>query len=143
MEFEKIISVTGLPGLYELVSSRTDGVVVKSLEDQSKKFASNRKHQFSNLESIEVYTLQENVPLREVLIAMQQSDKTLPDAKATGDALRAYFAEVYPDMDFERVFNSDLKKMVKWFDILTKNNINLEPKESSEEKEEVSEEEEK
>lgn len=125
MEYNKIISVTGKPGLFELLSTRADGAVIRSLEDNSTKFAASRQHQFSHLDSIEVYTTKENTTLRDVFKAMKESDEKLPDAKADASALRTYFENVYPDMDFDRVFNSDMKKMVKWYGILEKNNIDF------------------
>lgn len=125
MEYNKIISVTGMPGLFELLTTRADGAVVKSLEDESTKFAASRQHQFSHLESIEVYTEKDNTTLREVFMAMKDSEEKIPDAKADAKALKAYFEKVYPDMDFDRVFNSDLKKMVKWYHILVKNKIDF------------------
>lgn len=63
MEYSKIIAVTGLPGLQELISSKNDGAIVRSLEDKSTKFVSSRVHNFSHLESIEVYTVSDNVNL--------------------------------------------------------------------------------
>ena len=66
MEYGKLVAVTGLPGLYELVSSKSDGGIVRSLDDKSTRFVSTRVHQFSHLESIEVYTLRENVNLIDV-----------------------------------------------------------------------------
>src|SRR3954452_8287477 len=124
MEYSKIISVTGLGGLYELAGSKTDGAIVRSLEDGSTKFVSSRVHNFSHLESIEVYTNRENVNLVDVFKAMQESSEPLPDGK-DAKAIKAYFEKVYPDMDFERVYASDMKKMVKWFSILKKNSIEL------------------
>ncbi|MFZ9719131.1 MAG: DUF5606 domain-containing protein, partial [Chitinophagaceae bacterium] len=73
MEYVKLISVTGLPGLFELLSSKTDGAILRSLEDKTMRFASNRNHQFSHLESIEVYTIRENVNLVEVFKKMAES----------------------------------------------------------------------
>jgi hypothetical protein len=135
MEYSKIIAVTGLPGLYELVNSKTDGAIVRSLEDKSSKFVSNRVHQFSQLESIEVFTVRENKNLVEILKAMDTSKEKLPDEKE-GD-LKAYFKKVVPDLDFDRVYNSDLKKMIKWFAILKKNDIEFKlPEEPVEEAEE-------
>jgi hypothetical protein len=61
MEYNKLISATGFSGLFELVSSKNDGAIVKSLEDDSTKFISTRQHQFSHLESIEVYTAGDNL----------------------------------------------------------------------------------
>ena len=125
MEYHKIVSVTGLSGLYELVSSKADGGIVRSLEDKSTKFVSTRVHNFSHLESIEVYTTKDNVNLTEVFTAMKSSKEKLPDAKADVKALKSYFEKVYPDLDFERVYTSDMKKMVKWLEILTANNVEI------------------
>src|SRR5687768_8415372 len=136
MEYEKIISVTGLPGLYELVSSKSDGAIVRSLDDQSTKFASSRIHNFSHLESIEVYTTGENVNLVDIFHAMEKGGDNLPDGKDNG-TLKKYFEKVYPDLDFDRVYASDLKKMVKWFEILKKNEIEIKLSEPTEEEEEV------
>lgn len=124
MEYGKIIAVTGLPGLFELISSKNDGAIVKSLEDKSTKFVSSRVHNFSHLESIEVFTVRDNVNLVDVFQAMEKQSGNVPDGKDAA-ALKKYFQDVYPDLDFERVYNSDLKKMVKWFDVLKKNNIEI------------------
>ena len=124
MEYSKIIAVTGLPGLYELVSSKTDGAIVRSLEDKTTRFVSSRIHSFSHLESIEVFTSRENVNLVEVLKAMLDSSEKLPDEK-DADALKKYFTKTYPELDFDRVYSSDLKKMVKWFSILKNNQVDF------------------
>ena len=106
MEYSKLVAVTGLPGLYELVNSKNDGAIVRSLDDNSTKFASSRIHNFSHLESIEVFTTGDNVNLVEIFQAMEA-------------------------------------EMVKWFDVLKKNNVELklsEPpaeEEPEEEKEEL------
>ena len=133
MEYSKIISVTGLSGLYELVASKADGAVVRSLEDKSTKFVSSRVHNFSHLESIEVYTVKNNTVLAEVFKEIRNSKEPIPDAKADGKILKSYFEKVYPDLDFERVYASDMKKIILWYGILTKNNIDI--KQSVEEEE--------
>lgn len=138
MEYHKIVSVTGLTGLFELLSSKSDGAVVRSLEDKSSKFVSSRQHNFSHLESIEVFTTKDNTNLADVFLAMKDSNEKLPEASADGKALKTYFEKVYPDMDFERVYTSDMKKMVKWFQILKSNEIEIKPK-SSEETEDAGE----
>ncbi len=125
MNYNKIVSVTGMGGLFELISSKADGGIVKSLEDKSTKFVSNRVHSFTGLEGIEVYTVKDNVNLAEVFIAMQNSAEKAPEANADASAIKAYFEKVYPDMDFERVYSSDMKKMVKWLDILKKNDVEI------------------
>lgn len=125
MDYNKIISVTGLSGLYELVTSKADGAVVRSLEDKSTKFVSNRVHNFSHLESIEIFTVKENSNLAEVFNAMKVSKEPIPEGTADGKILKAYFEKVFPDLDFARVFPSDMKKMIKWFGILTALNVDI------------------
>jgi hypothetical protein len=135
MEYSKLISVTGLSGLFELVSSKSDGALVRSLEDKTTKFASNRIHNFSHLESIEVYTTRENVNLVDVFKAMEASTEALPNEKDP-KAVKEYFKIVFGKMDFERVYDSDRKKMVKWFTQLKSNNIELKISELPEEEQE-------
>ncbi|HMO62302.1 MAG TPA: DUF5606 domain-containing protein [Ferruginibacter sp.] len=125
MEYSKLVAVTGLPGLFELVSSKADGGIVRSLEDKTAKFVSSRVHSFSHLESIEVYTTRDNINLVDVFKAMEASTEALPDAKADAKDIKAYFTKVVPDMDFERVYNSDMKKMVKWFTLIKANDIEI------------------
>ena len=124
MDYNKLVSITGVSGLFELLSSKTDGAIVKSLEDQSTKFVSSRIHQFSHLESIEVYTSDENVNLVDVFQAIKNAEKTLPSEK-DDKAIKAYFKEVYPTMDFERVYTSDMKKMIKWYNAISKHGIEI------------------
>jgi len=124
MEYSKLVAVTGLPGLFELISSRGDGAVVRSLDDNKTQFVSGRVHNFSNLESIEVYTQRENVNLVDVFNAMEKETGSLPNANETA-AVKKYFEKVYPEMDFEKVYPSDMKKMVKWFESLKKHNVEI------------------
>ena len=124
MEYNQLVAVSGLPGLFELVSSKSDGGIIRSIEDQTTRFVSNRVHQFSHLESIEVYTIRENVNLVDVFKAMEKSTLALP-AEKDAKAVLSYFKSVFPDMDFERVYDSDRKKMIKWFAQLKKANIEL------------------
>ncbi len=138
MEYSKLVAVTGMPGLYELVNSKTDGAIVRSLDDNSTKFASSRIHNFSHLESIEVYTVRDNVNLVEIFHAMDKAGGSLPDGK-DNTVLKKYFEKAYPDLDFERVYASDLKKMVKWFEILKKQNIEIKLTEQIEEEPEEEE----
>ena len=124
MEYGKIIAVTGMPGLFELLTSKNDGAIVRSLEDNNTKFVSSRIHNFSHLESIEVFTVKENVNLVEIFYAMEKEGGKTPDLKDAA-AVKKYFQKVYPDLDFERVYSSDLKKMAKWYDILKANKIEI------------------
>jgi hypothetical protein len=132
MEYNKLMAVTGLPGLYELISSRNDGAIVRSLDDNKTQFIASRSHNFSHLESIEVYTQQDNVNLVEIFMAMEKAAGALPDSK-DNSAVKKYFATVYPDMDFDRVYASDQKKMVKWFESLKKHQVEIKLTEEPEE----------
>jgi hypothetical protein len=117
--------------LFELVSSKADGGIVRSLEDSSTRFVSTRVHQFSHLESIEVYTIRDNVNLVEVFKAMEKASIALP-AEKDAAAVKNYFKQVFPDMDFERVYDSDRRKMVKWFTQLKNAKIELKLSEGAE-----------
>lgn len=131
MEYNKLISVTGMSGLFELVSSKNDGAILRSLDDKTTKFVSSRVHNFSHLESIEVYTIRENVNLVDIFKSMEASKEKQPSDKDAA-AVKAYFEKVYPDMDFDRVYASDMKKMVKWFAVLKANNIEAKLSDSEE-----------
>ncbi|MBU6176924.1 MAG: DUF5606 domain-containing protein [Bacteroidetes bacterium] len=131
MEYNQLVAVSGLPGLFELVSSKADGGIVRSLEDSSTRFVSTRVHQFSHLESIEVYTIRENVNLVDVFKAMEKATLALP-AEKDAAAVKNYFKQVFPDMDFDRVYDSDRRKMVKWFTQLKNAKIELKLSEGAE-----------
>lgn len=124
MEYNKLVSITGIGGLFELVASKADGGIVRSLEDKTTKFVSSRQHSFSHLESIEIFTTSDNVNLVEILTAMKESKEKRPDVN-DAKALKAYFQKVYPTMDFERVYTSDMKKMVKWLALLEANDVEI------------------
>lgn len=132
MEYSRIVAVTGLPGLYEILSSKSDGAIVRSLDDGSTKFIASRVHNLSHLESIEVYTTGDNAMLSDVFAAMRNSGEALPNAK-DNTALKGYFEKAFPELDFDRVYTSDMKKMVAWFGALQKHNIDFTPKAEEEE----------
>lgn len=139
MEYNKLISVTGFSGLFELVTSKTDGAIVRSLEDNSTKFVSTRLHQFSHVESIEVYTEDDNVNLAEIFLAMDASGLELPSEKDNA-GIRIYFEKAYPKMDFEKVYSSDMKKMIRWFNVIKKNEIEIKIAEMTDDENEQDEE---
>lgn len=122
MEYSKLMSVSGLPGLFEMIGSKNDGAIARSLVDDQTRFISSRQHQFSHLESIEVYTTHENVNLAEVFIAMKNSSEALPNEK-DDKAIKAYFQKTFPKIDFDRVYASDLRKMIKWYALLDRHQI--------------------
>ncbi|MCX8019696.1 MAG: DUF5606 domain-containing protein [Chitinophagaceae bacterium] len=122
MKYQKIVAVSGISGLFEIINTKSDGAIVRSLEDKTVRFVSSRNHQLTPLENIEVYTTGRNVNLSEVFEAMEKAGEPLPDGK-DADNLKQYFKKVFPSMDFDRVYHSDMKKMVKWFFLLKRNNV--------------------
>lgn len=125
MEYKEIVSVTGEPGLFQLLSSKSDGAIVRSLDGKATRFVPSRNHNFTPLESIEVFTTGENVPLSEVFRAMQEKEgdtPVIPSGKSAAE-IRQYFEKVYPELDKERVYMSDMKKMLKWYPVLKENDL--------------------
>ena len=127
MEFKEIVAITGMPGLFQLLSTKSDGAIVKDITDESVKFISARKYNITPLDSIEVYTIGENVKLAEVMhsIYTHEAAGTAPvNVKtATKAQLIAYFKVVFPTIDEDRVYQSDMKKMVKWYQMLSEKGI--------------------
>ena len=119
MDYREIVAVTGIGGLFQLVASKGDGAVVRALADGKTQFVSARKHHVTPLESIEIYTMGENVRLHEVLQRMKDAEGStpLPDT-GSPEAIRGYFETVLPEYDRDRVYASDLKKMVRWYSLL-------------------------
>jgi hypothetical protein len=125
MKYREIVAVSGMPGLFQLKATKSDGAIVKSLEDGSSRFLPSRTNTVTQLESIEVYTNENNVLLHHVFQSMKDNDSLpRPDSKkASNDDIRNYFRNVFPDFDFERVYVSDMKKMLKWYEVLKKNDL--------------------
>lgn len=121
MEFNKIIAVTGKAGLYQVVSQSKNAIIVASLTD-NKRIAINATQNVSLLENIAIYTYEEDIPLLQVFKAMfkKTEGKEAISHKESGKKLEAFFAEVLPDYDAERVYTSNIKKVIQWFNILVK-----------------------
>ncbi len=127
MEYREIVAVTGIGGLFQLLATKSDGAIVRNLSDKSTKFISARLHNVTPLESIEIYTTGDNVRLHDVFQKMKDSESSVKplDAKASADnkAVKEYFQSVYPDLDEDRVYVSDMKKILKWYDLLKANDL--------------------
>lgn len=119
MEFSKIISVTGKPGLFQVVSQSKNAIIVESLTDK-KRLAINATQNVSMLENIAIYTYEEDMPLLEVFKAMAEKTegKEAISHKESGKKLAAFFEEVLPNYDAERVYSSNIKKVIQWFNLL-------------------------
>ncbi len=126
MEFSKIIAVTGKPGLFEILSQTKTGVIVKSIVD-GKRFPITATHNVSLLENIAIYTYEEEVPLAQVIknIADKEDGKESISHKESNNTLLAYFSEVLPGFDEERVYASNVKKVIQWYNILVSANFDF------------------
>jgi len=124
MKYRHIVSITGLGGLFQLLSTKNNGAFVKSLDDHSNKFISSRTHQVTPLESIEIYTQGDNIYLHEVFEKLKSVDEKIPGLDFKNNkAIVDLFAEAVPEFDRERVYVSDIKKMFKWYLLLKKNDL--------------------
>jgi hypothetical protein len=138
MSLEKVLSISGKPGLYKLKTQTRGGFLAESLLD-GKTINVSGRHNVSLLSEIAIYTLTEEVPLREVLkkIFEKESGKQTIDHKASKEELEEFFFGIMPDYDEDRVYASDIKKVVQWYNMLIKNGITdfSEAKEESKEEE--------
>jgi len=143
MSLDKILSISGKPGLYQIVTQTRTGAVVESLIDK-KRITVGAHSNISILSEIAIYTLAEEVPLREVLKKVKEKEggeQTAISHKDGKDVLEEFFFEVLPNYDEDRVYPSDIKKVVQWYNLLQKNNL-LDALEDSKEDKNTSDEEE-
>lgn len=122
-----ILSVSGKPGLYKLVSRAKMNLIVESLDETHRRvpvFASDR---VTSLSDIAMYTNSDDVPLMNILDSVLKKEEgkecSLNWRKCTKEELHDYFASVLPDYDRDRVHDSDIKKLLQWYDILVKNGV--------------------
>ena len=120
MSLDEILSISGKPGLFKIVTKTRSGFVAESLID-SKKVTVNMHNNVSVLSEIAIYTLTEEVPLREVLKKIKDKEdgkQTSISHKDPKIKLEEYFFEILPDYDEDRVYASDIKKIVQWYNLL-------------------------
>ena len=119
MNLEKILAISGKPGLYVLKVQTRTGFVAESLID-GKKITVNLKSNVSLLSEISIYTQTEEKALAEVMrnIAVKENNGPTISHKSTNEELAAYFSQVLPDYDQDRVYPSDMKKVFNWYNIL-------------------------
>jgi hypothetical protein len=143
MDLTEILSISGKPGLYKMLSHTKSGMLVESLAD-NKRFPVFAHEKVSSLEEISIFTEDDDVPLKDVfkkIHEMLEGDKALSH-KSSGEELKDFFDDVLPDYDKERVYVSDIKKVIQWYNVLHEMEM-LDFTEEEESKEEGSEEENK
>jgi hypothetical protein len=124
MDLSEILSIAGRPGLFKMVAKSKNNVIVESLIDK-KRFPAFASDRMSSLEEISVFTDGDNIPIKDVLKKMYEKHGGGPsiDSSSDGNTLRKYFEEIVPDFDKERVYNSDIKKVIAWYNLLQKENL--------------------
>ncbi|MEH6658362.1 DUF5606 domain-containing protein [Leeuwenhoekiella marinoflava] len=124
MSLDKIVSISGKPGLYHLRAQTRSGFIAESLTD-GKKIPVGLRHNVSVLSEISIYTLDGEEPLREVFakISEKEDGGKAIDHKVSKDELEAYFFDVLPNFDEDRVYASDIKKVIQWYNLLQANDL--------------------
>ena len=118
MKLNQILTISGKPGLYQLQSRTRSGFLALSLLDQ-KRISIGLRNNVSLLSEIAIYTLEGEKPLEEVFKAIKENGQTTTVShKATEDELEAYFFSVIPNYDEDKVYPSDIKKIIQWYNIL-------------------------
>ena len=143
MNIDGIIAVSGKPGLYKVIGQTKNGVIVTSLSD-GKKLAMSSSSKMSALQDIAIYTYAEEIPLVDVLekIRIKEEGKAAIGHKSSAAVLTDYFRTILDDYDEDRVYPSDIKKVISWYNTLQREGLAVEsveeeaPEEVKEKKEE-------
>jgi ribosome recycling factor len=137
MNLDKVLSISGKHGLYELISRSKGGFIVKSMES-GKKTAVSMRHNINVLGEIAIYTYDDEIPLYNVFnnIAEKESKGKTIDPKSSSNELKSYFKDVLPEYDEERVYVSNIKKVLQWYNSLIDLGISEFEAEKAQEREE-------
>ena len=124
---ETILAISGKPGLYRLVSRGNHSLIVETIDAQKKRFPAFSADKVISLADIAMYTDEKEVPLRQVLNSIKEKESgkasSLDWRKASKDELYAYLCEVLPNCDKDRIYPTDIKKLVQWYNILIENGL--------------------
>ncbi len=125
MKLDKYIAVSGFPGLFELVNTRSNGLLIGDLDTGKTRFVSTRKHQFTPLGTIAIYTYDDSTELSVIFKTMFEKKEEHPIVAYNSDSatIKEYFGKILPDYDPDRVHTSDMKKVIKWYGFLDKRGL--------------------
>lgn len=145
MGLKKFVVISEMSGVHKMLGNRSNGLIIEDVDSGKRKFVSARRHQFTPLDSISIYTNDgDTVPLVDVFKAMQEKQESTPvpanSNKLTSKEAFDYLGEILPNYDPDQVYFSDVKKLVKWFSFLNQRDL-LDFTEEEEEETEVSTEE--
>ena len=123
MDLQKIVSITGKPGLYRVVAETPKRIIVESLEDKTKKIPVGSNFQVALLDKITIFTTNnDDLYLKDIFKGMDDDESETPTSSNSPAELREYFKIIAPNHDESRVYASDLKKIIKWYHLLKKFN---------------------
>ncbi|MEL6389985.1 MAG: DUF5606 domain-containing protein [Bacteroidota bacterium] len=117
MRIDEVVAVSGLPGLFKIGATRSNGLIVEDIDTGKSRFVSVRKHQFTPLATVAIYTDMDTVEIDHVFKAMleKKDDTPIPSPKSSSKELFDYFSLILPDYDRDQVLISDVKKVIKWY----------------------------
>jgi hypothetical protein len=124
MDLSKILSISGKPGLFRLIAQTKTGLIVESMDD-NKRIPTHMADKVNKLEDITVYTTDKDISLKDVFTNIYKKENGGPAAAGKSDdkALKTYFGEVLPQYDKEKVYMSDIKKILNWYNVLQKKDL--------------------
>ena len=119
MSLKGILSVSGLPGLYRVLTQTKSGFIVESLQDKKRTPVSSTQR-ISMLDDISIFTITDDIPLKEVLLKVREyaESNEVISAKSSSSELKSFFKSIIPDFDEERVYTSDIKKIINWYGLV-------------------------
>lgn len=125
MKLDDLVAVSGMSGVFKLAANRDNGLIIEDLDNGKRKFAPARKHQFTPLASIGIFTLEDSTELKIIFRTMveQMEENPVPSASGSSKDLHTYFRKILPDYDENKVHTSDIKKVIKWFNFLNERNL--------------------
>jgi len=122
MKLDDFVAVSGMSGVFKMVANRKNGLIIEDLDTGKRKLAPARKHQFTPLSSIAIYVIgvEDTIELTKVFHRMQEQLEDNPpvSVKAPTEEIKSYFTDIVPNYDEDRVYPSDMKKIIKWFTYL-------------------------
>lgn len=123
MDLSKVLSISGKPGLYKVISQTKSGALVESFIDK-KRIPVFATEKMSSLSDISIFTTTQDIPLKDVFKAIYDKEKggKCVDPKSSSDILKKYMEEILPDYDKDRVYVSDMKKLFNWYNLLIEEN---------------------
>lgn len=125
MKLEDLVAVSGMSGVFKLAANRNNGLIIEDLDSGKRKFAPARKHQFTPLASIGIFTQDDSTELKVIFRTMLEQMESNPPIKTDSSSadLHAYFRKILADYDEDKVHTSDIKKVIKWFTFLNERKL--------------------